>query len=62
MSDSYSIVYSPQAKDDIKSIYFYIAFELQVPDTAKNQVKRIRKGIRSLEYVLFIAGWISLVL
>ena len=49
MSGSYSIVYVPQALEDLKDIYAYIAEELQVPDTAKNQVERIRKKIRSLD-------------
>lgn len=51
MSDKYSILYSPEAKDDLKSIYSYIAFDLNVPDTAKNQVNRIRKEIRSLDFM-----------
>lgn len=51
MSNKYSIIYSPKAKDDIKTIYSYIAFDLQVPDTAKNQVNRIRKEIRSLDFM-----------
>ncbi|MCM1049995.1 MAG: type II toxin-antitoxin system RelE/ParE family toxin [Clostridiales bacterium] len=48
MNDNYSVIYSPEALDDIRKIYSYIAFELQVPDTALNQVNRIRKEIRSL--------------
>ena len=34
MNDSYSVVYSPKAKDDLTEIYSYIAFTLLVPDTA----------------------------
>lgn len=49
MSDSYKVIYSPEALDDIRKIYSHIAFELQVPDTAKKQVNRIRKEIRSLD-------------
>ncbi|MCM1107274.1 MAG: type II toxin-antitoxin system RelE/ParE family toxin [Blautia sp.] len=49
MNDNYNIIYSPQAKDDIKNIYSYIAFELQVPDTARKQINRIREKIRSLD-------------
>ena len=48
MSDSYNVIYSPQALNDLKDIYAYIAQELFVPDTARNQVNRIRKEIRSL--------------
>ena len=51
MSELYNVIYSPQALDDLKDIYSYIAFELQVPDTAKNQVNRIRKEIRSLDFM-----------
>ena len=43
MSDSYNVIYSPQALNDLKDIYAYIAQELFVPDTARNQVNRIRK-------------------
>lgn len=51
MSDAYKILYSPEALDDIRKIYSYIAFELQVPETALNQVNRIRKQIRSLDFM-----------
>ena len=51
MSDSYNVVYSPQALNDLKDIYAYIAQELFVPDTARNQVNRIRKEIRSLDFM-----------
>lgn len=51
MSDTYSVVYSPEAKDDLREIYSYIAFELEAPDTAQGQVNRIRKEIRSLDFM-----------
>ena len=51
MSDAYNVVYSPQALNDLKDIYAYIAQELLVPDTARNQVNRIRKEIRSLDFM-----------
>ncbi len=51
MSEQYKVIYSPQAADDLKDIYSYIAFELLAPDTAKNQVNRIRKEIRSLDFM-----------
>lgn len=51
MSDSYSVVYSPAALNDLKDIYAYIAQELLAPDTALNQVNRIRKEIRSLDFM-----------
>ncbi len=46
---SWTIKYSAQALDDLKSVYEYIAFELLVPDTAKNQVNRIMKSINTLD-------------
>lgn len=51
MSELYTVIYSPQALDDLKDIYSYIAFELLVPDTAKKQVDRIRAEIRSLDFM-----------
>lgn len=51
MSDSYSVVYSPEAMDDLKEIYAYIAFTLLVPETAEKQVNRIRKEVRSLGFM-----------
>nr|WP_296011906.1 type II toxin-antitoxin system RelE/ParE family toxin [uncultured Blautia sp.] len=51
MSDSYSIVYSPEAMDDLREIYSYIAFTLLVPETAQKQVNRIRKEVRSLDFM-----------
>ena len=51
MNDTYSVIYSPQAKDDLMEIYSYIAFDLQVPDIAEGQVNRIRKTIRSLDFM-----------
>ena len=51
MSDTYSVVYSPEAIDDLREIYSYIAFTLMVPETAQKQVTRIRKEVRSLDFM-----------
>lgn len=51
MNDSYKVIYSPAALDDIRNIYSYIAFDLNVPDIAQGQVDRIRKEIRSLDFM-----------
>lgn len=51
MSDSYKVIYSPEALDDIRNIYTYIAFDLKAPDTAQGQVDRIRKEIRALDFM-----------
>ena len=48
MKREYSIIYSPEALDDIRGIYFYIANELQAEQAANNQVNRIRQNIRKL--------------
>lgn len=51
MSDVYSVVYSPEAMNDLREIYAYIAFDLQAPDAAKGQVNRLRKEIRSPDFM-----------
>lgn len=48
MKNGYTIVYSQDAKDDIKDIYSYIAYKLLVPSVAKKQVNEIRNAIHSL--------------
>ena len=48
MSKEYLVFYSPEAKNDLKEIYAYIAFELKAFVTAANQVQRIRESIRDL--------------
>ena len=45
----YEIVYSNEAKLDLRDIFEYIANELLEPEIASNQVKRIIKAIYSLE-------------
>ena len=51
MNDSYQVAYSPEALDDLKGIYAYIAQELLAPGTAKKQINRIREEIRSLSFM-----------
>ena len=48
MSEKYQIIYSPQALDDLKGMYTYIAFSLNTAATARKQVGRIRSEISSL--------------
>ena len=45
----YSVEYTPAARNDLKSIYSYIAFQLKERSTARNVVNRIRKQIRDLD-------------
>ncbi len=46
---TYEIVYSPEALDDLRSIYKYIAFVKLAPENATGQTKRIREAIRGLD-------------
>ena len=47
--DTYSVVYSPAARDDLFGVYTYIATELLEPEIAAKQTVRIRNAIRKLE-------------
>ena len=51
MSEAYAVIYSSEALDDLSKIYSYIAYELGVPSTALRQVSRIKKEIRSLDFM-----------
>ena len=45
----FDVVYSAEARQDLRDIYEHIAYELLEPDTAANQADRIMKSARSLE-------------
>ncbi len=45
----YKIMLTDQADADLRSIYEYIAFTLLEPEIASGQLKRIEKGILSLD-------------
>ena len=45
---TYRVIYSPEANEDLKAIYRYIAVDLGEKGTAKSQTERIRKKIHSL--------------
>ena len=49
MMDTYKVIYSPEAKEDLKSVYRHIAFKLFSKKNAKEQTNRIRKSIRQLD-------------
>lgn len=51
MSETYAVIYSSEALDDLRKIYSYIAYELGAPSTALRQVSRIKKEIRSLDFM-----------
>ncbi len=46
---SWSVIYTDEAKRDLRAVYTYIAFHLLAPETAVKQVKRIMKEIRALD-------------
>ncbi|EPD28681.1 type II toxin-antitoxin system RelE/ParE family toxin [Actinotignum schaalii] len=45
---SYAVVISREAKEDLRSIYAYIAFNLRSPQTAQRQISRIKMAIKGL--------------
>lgn len=49
MSRRYTVIYAPEALDDLRGLYAYIAFELHAPQAAFRMVNRIRAEIRGLE-------------
>ena len=51
MTENYKVGYSEDALNDLREIYAYIANELLVSETAAAQVGRIRKEIRSLDFM-----------
>ncbi len=46
---SWKIYYTRRAREDLKAIYEYLAFELLVPDIASRQLGRIMKAVRTLD-------------
>lgn len=51
MTDGYKVDYSVDALDDLREIYSYITNELFVPEAAVAQLERIRKEVRSLDFM-----------
>ena len=51
MTENYKVGYSEDALNDLREIYAYIANELLVPETAAAQVGRIRKEVRSSDFM-----------
>ena len=45
---SWNVVYTARAKQDLRNIYEYIAYNLLAPDTAAAQTQRIMKEIREI--------------
>lgn len=51
MTDYYKVGYSIDALNDLREIYTYVANELFVPEIAAAQLGRIRKEVRSLDFM-----------
>lgn len=51
MKEEFKVMYSPEALDDLRKIYSYIAYSLKAPDTAKKQILHIKKEIQSLGFM-----------
>lgn len=51
MTENYTVSYSEDALNDLREIYTYIADELLVPETVTAQAGRIRKEVRSLDFM-----------
>ena len=49
MKSKYKVIYTPEASEDLRSIYYHIAKRLFAPIAARNQVNRIRKEIKNLD-------------
>lgn len=49
MTNKYSVIYSPAARDDLFAIRRYIADKLKAPTTATKLAKRIRDSIKELD-------------
>ena len=45
----WKILYSARAKEDLESIYEYIAYDLYEPDTVADQVRAIMNAISNLD-------------
>ena len=46
---SYKIIYTEESGRDLLNIHSYIARDLSVPETAKNQIDRIMNSINALD-------------
>ncbi len=49
MSATWTVIISPDAREEVRAIYQYIAFTLLAPEAAEGQVNRILNGMQSLE-------------
>ena len=47
----WKVIITPDALRDLEDIYYYVRFTLLEPGTAKRLLSRIRKELRSLDYL-----------
>lgn len=50
---SYKIIFTEESEQDLVNVYSYIAMDLLVPETAKNQINRIMNAIKDLDALPF---------
>ncbi|MEN1761798.1 type II toxin-antitoxin system RelE/ParE family toxin [Anoxynatronum sibiricum] len=50
---SYKVIYTEKSEWDLVNVYRYIAMDLLVPETARNQVNKIMKAIKDLDTLPF---------
>ena len=48
MSAHHTVLYTAEARNDLRSIYAYIAFKIREKESAKRQTDRIRVRVRAL--------------
>ncbi|MDO4922019.1 MAG: type II toxin-antitoxin system RelE/ParE family toxin [Phascolarctobacterium sp.] len=48
---SYFVNITDEAKEDLRQIYFYIAYNLSAPEIARAQIVRIKRDIIGLNYM-----------
>ena len=47
----FHVAYSAEARQDLRDIYEYIAYELLAPEATDGQTERIMKAVLSLEQI-----------
>lgn len=60
MSEAYRVFYAETALNDLREIYAYIAFSLQAPQAAKDEINRLMGAARSLDILPSrheLVGW-----
>ena len=50
MNDSYEVIATPDAEQDLNNLFDYISTVLLAPETAKKYLRRLREGLAKLSY------------